>query len=109
MCSQIEMLPKLIYRLRVCVCVKRLIKGVSAVCSFIKDRDPLKLLSLAMNVFGKNVKKVYIGHASLYKYVVYMLYMCVYIIELYIVLLLLSIKRAQQLKILKRNEPSVGF
>lgn len=58
-----------------------------------------------------NVKKVYIGHASLYKYVVYIVYMyvCVYIVELYIVLLLLSIKRAQQLKILKRNEPSVGF
>lgn len=63
--------------------MKRLIKGVSAVCSFIKDRDPLKLLSLAMNVFGKNVKKVYIGHASLYKYVVYMLYMCVYCRDIY--------------------------
>lgn len=55
-----------------------------------------------------NVKKVYIGHASLYKYVC-IFYIYVYIVELYIVLLLLSIKRAQQLKILKRNEPSVGF
>lgn len=45
------------------------------------------------------------------------MYVCVYTVEIYnyiylcmyIVLLLLSIKREQQLKILKRNEPSVGF